>query len=133
MIKSSQKTSPIHLTEPIIKQYFETLNQANFSETAKLFTINGILKPPFEPPIEGQEAIASYLQQEAREMILLPLEEALETMEIGHTLAEIKGKVTTALFTVNVAWIFILNYQKEIVSVEVKLLASLEELVNLKR
>ncbi len=66
-------------------------------------------------------------------MTLSPLQETLETTETGHIQANIKGKVTTALFTVNVAWIFILKHQKEIVSVEVKLLASLEELVKFKR
>ena len=133
MIKSTQKESPINLTEPVIKRYFQSLNEGNFPETAKLFAIDGVLQPPFESPIIGPEAIATYLQQEAREMTLYPLQETLETIESGHIQAKIKGKVTTALFAVNVAWIFILNHQKDIVSVEVKLLASLEELVKFKR
>ncbi len=133
MIKSSHKKESINLTEPVIAEYFETLNSENFQTTAKLFAIDGTLKPPFESPITGQDAIATYLQQEATKMSLCPLEETLETTEIGHIQGRIKGKVTTPLFTVNVAWIFILNHHKEIVSVEVKLLASLEELVNLKR
>jgi hypothetical protein len=132
MIKSAQKISPINLTEPVITRYFETLNQENFLETAKLFARDGSLTPPFESPIMGQEAIADYLQQEARKMTLFPLQEALETGETGQIEAEIKGKVTTPLFTVNVGWRFILNSQREILSVEVKLLASLEELVKLK-
>ncbi|MDJ0731724.1 MAG: ketosteroid isomerase family protein [Crocosphaera sp.] len=133
MIESSYNVKSINLSEPVIERYFQTLNEGNFPETAKLFAIDGILQPPFESPITGQEAIASYLQQEAREMKLSPLQETLETTETGHIQAKIKGKVTTALFTVNVAWVFILNHHKEIVSVEVKLLASLEELVNFKR
>ena len=133
MIGSSQKLNPLNLTEPVITRYFETLNKGDFPETAKLFAIDGVLQPPFESPISGPEAIANNLQQEAREMILSPLSEALETTETGHTQARIKGKVKTTLFTVNVAWIFILNNQKEIISVEVKLLASLEELVSLRR
>ncbi|MDJ0843803.1 ketosteroid isomerase family protein [Crocosphaera sp.] len=133
MIGSSQKVTPLNLTEPVIRQYFETLNEENFSATATLFAMDGTLTPPFESPITGQAAIASYLQQEAKGMTLFPFQEALETTETGHIHAKIKGKVTTPLFTVNVAWIFILNREKEIVSVEVKLLASLEELVKLKR
>lgn len=133
MIRSPQEVTPLNLTEPIITEYFETLNEGNFQATAKLFAIDGTLTPPFESPITGPEAIATYLQQEAREMHLSPLQETLEITETGHIQAKIKGKVKTALFTVNVAWIFILNRKKEIVSVEVKLLASLEELVNLKR
>ncbi|EAZ89282.1 ketosteroid isomerase family protein [Crocosphaera chwakensis] len=133
MIKSAQTVNPIALTEPVIKRYFETLNHESFLETASLFASEGTLTPPFEKAIVGSEAIANYLQQEAREMTLFPLQEALETTETGHIQAEIKGKVTTPLFTVNIAWVFILNNQKEIISVEVKLLASLEELVKLKR
>lgn len=133
MIKSSKTINSIALTEPVITRYFETLNHQNFLETAQLFASDGTLTPPFEKAIIGQEAIANYLQQEAKEMTLCPLQEALEATETSNIKAEIKGKVTTPLFTVNVAWIFILNNQKEIISVEVKLLASLEELVKLRR
>ena len=133
MIGSSKRINTINLTEPVITRYFETLNQGNFPETAKLFAIDGILPPPFESPITGPEAIANYLEQEAREMTLYPLEEALETTENGHIQARIKGQVTTTLFTVNVAWIFILNHEKEIFSVVVLLLGSLEEVVKLRR
>ena len=133
MIRSPKEITPLKLKEPIISQYFETLNEENFPATAKLFAIDGTLTPPFESSIKGRKAIAIYLQQEAKGMKLSPLQETLETTETGHIQAKIKGKVTTSLFTVNVAWIFILNRQNEILSVEVKLLASLEELVKLKR
>lgn len=133
MIRSSEKVNPTNLTEPVITRYFQTLNEGNFPETAKLFAVDGILQPPFESPVTGPEAIANYLQQEAREMKLSPLQETLEPTETGHIQAKIKGKVTTPLFTVNVAWVFVLNPQREIASVEVKLLASLEELVKFKR
>ena len=57
------------------------------------------------------------------------------TDELADELSEIyiQGQVQTSLFKVNVAWKFILNSAKEIVSVKVKLLASLAELVKLRR
>ncbi|MGK7939827.1 MAG: ketosteroid isomerase family protein [Crocosphaera sp.] len=123
----------INLTKPVIQQYFETLNRGDFQETANLFTSDGVLNPPFESPVVGSEAIAAYLQQEATQMTLYPLKETVETRETGEIEAKINGKVKTALFSVNVAWTFLLDHNQRIISVTVTLLASLEELVNLKR
>jgi hypothetical protein len=133
MIQSSDKVNIANLTEAVIQSYFETLNGGEFSKTANLFTLDGSLHPPFESPVVGQDAIAAYLQQEAKGMKLYPLKEILQPSETDHIQAKITGRVKTSLFSVNVAWTFVLNEDKKIVSVEVKLLASLEELVKLKR
>lgn len=115
-----------------IIRYFEGLNQGNFQETAQLFSENGVLYPPFEDGVMGQGAIADYLTTEAKGLQLYPKEG--KVIKIDETLQqiEVKGKVKTPLFGVNVAWTFIINSLEKIESVEVKLLASLPELLKLK-
>ena len=121
------------IAEPLVLRYFETLNAGDFEATASLFASQGELHPPFESPIVGPEAIASYLKAEAQGMKLNPRQGIAETLEDNHTQIQIKGKVQTPLFSVNVAWQFILNPQREILSVQVKLLASPQELLSLRR
>jgi ketosteroid isomerase-like protein len=121
------------ISEATILHYFETLNTGDFEATANLFAPDGILKAPFEEPLVGREAIATYLNTEAKGMKLIPQEGIIEPLEDNLTKFHLQGKVQTALFGVNVAWKIILNCAKEIVSVEVKLLASLQELVSLRR
>lgn len=121
------------IVEPVIEQYFDSLNLEDYQQTARLFATEGVLNPPFESPIVGTDAIAHYLQTEAKGMKLYPLTGNIKPLEKDHIQATVKGKVKTPLFGVNVAWTFVLNGVKEILSVEVKLLASLEELVSLQR
>ncbi|MBF2020336.1 MAG: nuclear transport factor 2 family protein [Hydrococcus sp. C42_A2020_068] len=121
------------ITEPVILSYFETLNAGDFEATASSFAAEGALCPPFESPIVGREAIANYLKTEAQGLQLYPLKGIAEGLEDGLTEFQIQGKVQTPLFGVNVAWQFIVNAAKEILLVEVKLLASLEELAQLRR
>jgi hypothetical protein len=121
------------IEESMILQYFKSLNAGEFEKTASLFAIEGALHPPFESPIVGKEAILNYLNAEAKGLQLFPLKGTTETLESRDTKVQVKGKVQTPLFSVNVAWLFQLNSAKEILSVEVKLLASLEELVKLQR
>lgn len=121
------------ISEATILHYFETLNAGDFEATANLFAQDGTLNAPFEEPIVGREAIATYLETEAKGMKLLPQEGIIEPLEDDLTKFHLQGKVQTPLFGVNVAWKLILNRAKEIVSVEVKLLASLEELAKLRR
>lgn len=130
--KGNEAVKTITITKPVIQDYFDTLNRGDFQETANLFSPDGVLNPPFESPVVGSRAIAAYLQQEATEMKLYPLKETVETKETGQIEAKIKGKVKTTLFTVNVAWTFLLDQNQRIISVTVTLLASLEELVNLR-
>ena len=118
---------------PTLCQYFDRLNQSEFAAVADLFAPEGQLQPPFEEPITGSEAIAAYLAQEASNMQLEPLQGELTTLETGSLQAEIKGKVRTPLFKVNVGWIFILNRQAQIEYVRIRLLASMQELLKLRR
>lgn len=128
-----QTTLIAGITEPVIEAYFDTLNAGKFSATASLFAANGTLHPPFESSVVGQEAIATYLQTEANGMKLYPLKGSVVILHNNQTQFNVTGKVKTALFGVNVSWTFILNATQEIESVEVKLLASLQELANLQR
>lgn len=121
------------ITEPTVERYFETLNAEDYCQAATLFTPEGELHPPFESPIMGHEAIANYLQAEAKGMRLYPLTGTVAILETGYHQVSVKGKVQTPLFSVNVAWTFVLNERQDIMSVKVKLLASLEELASLQR
>lgn len=119
--------------EPTIFRYFETLNASDFEGTGALFAADGAMLPPFESPVVGKEAIAAYLQAEAKGMQLFPREGICEKLEDGYLQFQIAGKVQTPFFSVNVSWIFVLNPQSEIFSATIKLLASPQELLNLRR
>ncbi len=121
------------INEPIVLRYFQTMNAADYEATAALFAPTGAMHPPFEQPIKGQEAIAAYLTAEAKGMQLLPHQGTDEPLEEGKIQFQIRGKVQTPLFGVNVAWIFILNPEREIVYAKIKLLASPQELLQLRR
>ncbi|MGF1479554.1 MAG: ketosteroid isomerase family protein [Cyanophyceae cyanobacterium] len=126
-----------------VLQYFQTLNAGDFTATADLFTEEGAMQPPFESPIVGREAIATFLKSEAKEMRLEPREGDAEQLKNGQTQVQVGGKVQTALFGVNVSWQFILsslsnavsttgNLSQQIVYVRIKLLASPQELIELR-
>lgn len=121
------------ITEPIIAQYFETLNAGAFETTASLFAEDGEMRPPFDDPLVGPEAIAQYLEAEARGMLLQPIKGTSTILDNGDVEFNVVGKVQTPLFGVHVAWYFVLNSAAKILAVRVKLLASLEELLKLKR
>jgi hypothetical protein len=121
------------VTEPNILRYFESFNSGEFQATADLFAGDGTLYPPFESPITGREAIAAYLQAEAKGMKLSPQEGISETLETGETEFRVTGKVQTPLFGVNVTWRFVVDSESEIVAARIKLLAALEELLTLKQ
>jgi Nuclear transport factor 2 (NTF2) domain len=118
------------ITKPAIVAYFTTINQAEFSKTTALFAENGSLLAPFTKPIIGRANITAYLTQEAGGMKLLPQQEICET-ESDCEKYQIYGKVKTALFSVNVAWYFTFNPENQISTVQVKLLASPQELLSL--
>jgi hypothetical protein len=121
------------ISEATILRYFETLNAGNFTETAALFASDGVMNPPFESGIVGAEAIVTYLEAEAKGMRLDPREGIAEPTETENTEYQVSGKVHTSVFSVNVAWFFVLNRESEIVSVRIKLLASPKELLKLRR
>ncbi len=131
--ESSTELTIAGMTEPAVLRYFETMNAGDFEATAALFAEDGAMNPPFESPIVGHDAIASYLQAEAKGMTLSPREGIAETLEDGNTQIQVSGKVQTPVFGVNVSWIFILNQQRQIIFTRIKLLASPQELLNLRR
>ena len=116
-----------------ISRYFESLNTGDFSSTVALFAADGVMYAPFESGLVGSDAIASYLQQEALGLKAEPHQGIIESQEDNLVQIRVNGKVQMPLFGVNVSWLFILNSQQEIVSVKVKLLASPQELLNLRR
>jgi SnoaL-like domain len=120
------------LDNATISRYFESLNNGDFPTTVALFAADGVMYAPFEPGIVGREAIASYLQQEAIGLKAEPHQGIIESQEDYLLHIRVNGKVQMPLFGVNVSWLFILNSQQEIVSVTVKLLASPQELLNLR-
>jgi hypothetical protein len=135
---NTQPATAVDLTiegieEPVVQRYFQTMNAGEYEATAALFAPTGAMHPPFEEPIEGPDAIAIYLKAEAKGMQLFPREGIAETLEENQIQIQVKGKVQTPLFGVNVAWIFILNLEREIVYTKIKLLASPQELLNLRR
>lgn len=117
------------IEEPTISSYFIDLNRGEANATAQLFAEKGCIQPPFEESIEGREAIAKYLAKEARGMRFRPESGAILIRDKDLTQYQIQGKVQTNYFTINVSWLMQLNPDKEIVLVEVKLLAALEELL----
>ena len=121
------------ITEPVLVRYFETLNAGDFQATAALFAQEGTMYPPFEEPKVGKDAIAAYLEAEAQGMILSPNQGIAETLEDGLIDIKVSGRVQTRWFGVNVSWSFVLNSEQEIISATVKLLASPQELLSLKR
>jgi hypothetical protein len=117
---------------PPILQYFAALNAGEFQRVSGLFAIDGALQPPFDAPIVGREAIAAYLNQEARGFMLHPQSGMAQALDNGCTEFDIVGQVQTPWFSVNVKWTFILSPAQEIFLVKVKLLASLKELLPLR-
>jgi len=119
------------ITETAIVDYFSTINRELYAETAALFTETGELLAPFEKPIVGRDKITAYLSQEAKGMTLLP-KQGIREVEIDSTAYKVTGKVKTSLFSVNVAWYFTLNLERQITTARIKLLASPQELLGLK-
>ena len=119
--------------ETTIVSYFATINQEEFDKTAALFAADGELHAPFEKPIVGRNAIASYLAQEAKGMELIPKQGVFRVLEENIEQIQVTGKVKTSLFSVNVSWYFNLNQERKIAKARIKLLASPKELLGLKQ
>lgn len=130
--QDAPSTSIAGIDEPTILQYFIHLNTGDFAAVSQLFAVDGVLQPPFEERVIGRDAIATYLEREAKGFVLQP--QTGHSIELENNCTELKlsGKVQTSWFAVNIRWTFILNPLKEIFLVEVKLLAALEELLPLR-
>jgi ketosteroid isomerase-like protein len=116
-----------------ISAYFATLNANQFSATAQLFAVDGQLLPPFESAIVGREAILAYLNAETNSLKAYPQTLKTEVLSTQETRLQVIGQVQTALFTINVSWQFVVTPAAEIVSLKIKLLAPLKDLLHLKR
>ncbi|MDZ8185392.1 MAG: nuclear transport factor 2 family protein [Nostoc sp. ChiSLP02] len=121
------------ITQTSVLRYFETLNTGEFDVTASLFASDGVMHPPFESDIVGPEAIAAYLKQEAQNIKAYPNQGIAETLENGNLQVQVTGKAQTSWCGVNVLWLFILNQQGQIAYTRVKLLASPQELLSLRK
>jgi len=117
------------IDELTIYEYFARLNNNEFIATSELFAEQGCLNPPFEQTVCGRDAIAQYLEKEAKGIEFCPAYGEMIMSESTFTQYQIQGKVKTNQFTVNVNWLIQLNSTKEIILVEVKLVASLIELL----
>lgn len=120
------------IAKPAVLRYFETLNAGDFAATANLFADDGVLHAPFEEPIIGKSSIGTYLKTEARGMQLEPQQGISQVLEDGLVEVQVSGRVQTSAFGINVGWLFVLSSHQEILSVTVKLLASPQELLNLR-
>ncbi|NJN58044.1 MAG: SnoaL-like domain-containing protein [Leptolyngbyaceae cyanobacterium SL_5_9] len=131
-ITSPDESTIAGISEPVIYRYFETLNLADFQATAALFAVEGVMHPPFDEEQVGEEAIAAYLQAEAKGMKFHPRQGIFETLE-NETHYKVAGTVQTPVFSVNVNWLFVLDAQSKILSVKIKLLASPQELLGMRQ
>ncbi|MBD2100644.1 ketosteroid isomerase family protein [Leptolyngbya sp. FACHB-261] len=137
LLTAQNDSSPTLIIEGLTDQlailrYFETINAGDFEATGLLFASEGAMYPPFESPVVGPTAISTFLQAEAQGMQLQPKQGLVESLADDQTQVRVSGKVQTALFGVNVSWQFVLNAEGLIVSAVVKLLASPEQLLQLK-
>lgn len=118
-------------SEPIVQTYFTSFNAGDFAAVAALFSTDGELRAPFEDPIVGKEAIETYLNQEAEGMEASSKEMVSQPLD-GLKQVVVKGSVKARVFGVNVRWTFLINSNNQIEQAEIKLLASLQELVNVR-
>ena len=118
------------IDELTICEYFARLNDNEFIAASELFTEQGCLNPPFEKTVCGRDAIAQYLEKEAKGIEFCPTYGKMIMSDSKFTQYQIQGKVKTSQFTVSVNWLIQLNSTKKIILVEVKLVASLIELLN---
>jgi hypothetical protein len=121
------------ITETNVLRYFESLNAGEFEATAALFAIDGVMRPPFESDIVGTDAIAAYLKQEGQNIKAYPKTGIAEALENATIQVQVTGKAQTSWCSVNVLWLFILNQQGQISYTKIKLLASPQELLSLRR
>jgi Orange carotenoid protein, N-terminal/Nuclear transport factor 2 (NTF2) domain len=125
------------INEPAVLKYVEAMNSDNFDAAIALFTADGALQPPFQKPIVGHEAIAKYMREEAQGLNMMPKQGICEVQPDGSKQLKVTGVVQTPWFGVNVgmniAWRFLINPQGKIFFVAIDMLASPQELLNLRQ
>ena len=122
-----------NIQEPIVYNYFSSLNESDCDGVSELFAVDGWLHPPFEKVIAGRAAICKYLQTEAKGVEAFPKSGTSVDTPDGATVYQIAGHVKVSMFTINVGWSIELNNDREIAAVKVNLLAELQDLLPLKR
>lgn len=128
-VNGSQFINIQGISDQTIYEYFTRLNNGEFVATAELFTEQGCLTPPFDQPIQGRSAIAEYLEKEAKEIASYPKwGEKLKQGLLNEY--RIQGTVAISQFVFDMEWFIQLNSAQEIIMLEVKLIASLEDLLN---
>ncbi|MEH2070138.1 MAG: nuclear transport factor 2 family protein [Nostoc sp.] len=132
-VQPSSKFQIEGITQTSVLRYFETLNAGEFDATAALFAEDGVMHPPLESDIVGCDAIAAYLKQEAQNIKAYPNTGISDTLEDGNIQVQVTGKAQTSWCGINVLWLFILNQQQQILYTRIKLLASPQELLSLRR
>lgn len=124
------------IKESAVLGYFEAMNADDFETAIALFTADGALQPPFQKPLVGHEAIATYMRAEAQGLNIMPKQGISEALPDGSKQVKITGVVQTPWFGVNVgmniSWRFLLNPQGKIFFVAIDMLASPAELLNLR-
>lgn len=125
------------IDEPAVLSYVEAMNADNFDAAVALFTPDGALQPPFQKPIVGHQAIARYMREEAQGLNMMPQQGISEVQADGSKQVKVTGVVQTPWFGVNVgmniAWRFLINPQGKIFFVAIDMLASPQELLNLRQ
>lgn len=116
-----------------VDRYFAGFNAEDYRAVAAVFEADGVLLAPFEEPIVGPEAIYVYLQAEAANMRAIPVEVEATPGPDDTQQVVVKGRVKTSLFSVSVRWTFVLTPDDALQSAEIKLLASLQELMQIDR
>lgn len=115
-----------------VARYFDHFNRGDFRGISQLFVDDGRLLPPFEVTIVGRSAICAYLQREAEGMKAKPRKVWEEAGVGDRQRVVVQGSVIALVFTVNAAWFFDIDASGKLEQVEVKLLASLQDLLNLR-
>ncbi|MDD1416357.1 orange carotenoid-binding protein [Dolichospermum sp. ST_con] len=139
-----QRTTPVissvkidGIIEPAVLGYIEAMNADKFDAAIALFTPDGALQPPFQKPIVGREAIAKYMREEAQGLNMMPQQGICEVQPDGSKQLKITGVVQTPWFGVtvgmNISWRFLINPEGQIFFVAIDMLASPQELMNLRR
>lgn len=126
---TAEATLNLAAISPIVDRYFVGFNAEDYRSVADLFEADGVLLAPFEEPMHGPEAVYTYLRAEAVDMRAVPLEVETATNAEGTPLVVVKGHVKTLLFTVTVRWTFVVSATDKLQSAEIRLLASLQELM----
>lgn len=124
------------INEPAVSSYVAAMNADDFKSAVELFTTDGALQPPFQKPIVGREAIAKYMREEAQGLNMMPQQGISEKTPDGSKQVKVTGVVQTPWFGVNVgmniSWRFLINPENKIFFVAIDMLASPQELLNLR-